>query len=77
MRFDVYQAVTDRILKMLDKGTVPWRHPIRNAGGGRPKNIKSDRPYRGVNVFLLRVTSWLEGNYLPLGRSPISSASIN
>lgn len=59
---DVYQAVTDRILEMLDKGTVPWRHPIRGgAGGGWPKNLESDRPYRGVNVFLLAVTSWMKG----------------
>jgi antirestriction protein ArdC len=61
MAFDVYQAVTDRILEMLDKGTVPWRHPIRNAGGGWPRNIESDKPYRGVNVFLLSITSWLKG----------------
>lgn len=59
---DVYQAVTDRILEMLDKGTVPWRHPIRGgAGGGWPKNLESGRPYRGVNVFLLAVTSWMKG----------------
>ncbi len=61
MAFDVYQAVTDRILKMLDGGTVPWRHPIRNAGGGWPKNLESGRPYRGVNVFLLASTSWAKG----------------
>jgi antirestriction protein ArdC len=61
MAFDVYQAVTDRILEMLDRGTVPWRHPIRNAGGGWPKNIESGKNYRGVNVFLLSITSWLKG----------------
>lgn len=62
MAFDVYQVVTDRILEMLDKGTVPWRHPIRGgAGGGWPKNLESGRPYRGVNVFLLAVTSWMKG----------------
>ncbi len=59
---DIYQAVTDRILEMLDKGTVPWRHPIRGgAGGDWPKNLESRRPYRGVNVFLLAVTSWMKG----------------
>jgi antirestriction protein ArdC len=61
MAFDIYQAVTDRIVEMLDKGTVPWRHPIHNNGGGAPKNIESGKPYRGVNVFLLGVTSWLKG----------------
>jgi antirestriction protein ArdC len=61
MALDIYQAVTDRILEMLDKGTVPWRHPSHKAGGGLPKNLESDKPYRGVNVFLLGITSWLKG----------------
>jgi antirestriction protein ArdC len=62
MAFDVNQAVTDRILSMLDEGTVPWRHPIK--GGGQndwPKNLASGKPYRGINVFLLAVTAWMQG----------------
>lgn len=61
---DVYQSVTDRILRMLEEGTVPWRHPIREGhgeGDGWPRNLESGRPYRGVNVFLLSVTAWMEG----------------
>ena len=61
MPLDIYQTVTDRILEMLDKGTVPWRQPIRNAGGGWPRNIESGRPYRGINVFLLSMTAWVQG----------------
>jgi len=63
-KLDIYQAVTDRILAMLDQGTVPWRHPIKHRGGagdGFPKNLDSNRAYRGVNVFLLAVTSWMKG----------------
>lgn len=60
-RPDLYQAVTDRILEMLDAGVVPWRHPIRGADGGWPRNLHSGRPYRGVNVFLLAVTAWMKG----------------
>ena len=61
MAFDIYQAVTDRILEMLDKGTVPWRHPIHTSGGGRPRNLESGKHYRGVNVFLLGLTAWVKG----------------
>jgi antirestriction protein ArdC len=61
MAFDIYRAVTDRILEMLDKGTVPWRYPIRNSGGGWPKNLESNRRYRGINVFLLSMTAWAKG----------------
>jgi len=61
MALDIYQAVTDRILEILDRGTVPWRHPIRGGQGGMPANLVSGRAYRGVNVFLLAITSWIQG----------------
>lgn len=62
MSREIYQAVTDRILELLDRGVVPWRHPIRGGGsGGYPKNLESSREYRGINVFLLAVTGWLQG----------------
>jgi len=64
-KLDIYQAVTDRILEILDKGTVPWRHPISGSRGSReerfPRNLDSGKRYRGVNVFLLAVTSWMQG----------------
>ncbi len=62
MALDIYQAVTDRILELLDQGTVPWRKPFSGNGGqGLPKNLISDKDYRGINVFLLAVTAMLEG----------------
>ena len=61
MPLDLYQTVTDRILDLLAKGAVPWRQPIRNAGGGWPRNIESGRHYRGINVFLLSMTAWVQG----------------
>lgn len=61
MALDIYQAVTDRIIELLDRGTVPWRHPIINANGdARPRNLISNNRYRGINVFLLAVTAWTE-----------------
>ena len=27
MGFDLYQAITDRIISELEKGTVPWQRP--------------------------------------------------
>lgn len=62
MAIDLYQAVTDHILEMLDKGTVPWRNPIVGGGGGEwPVNLDSRRRYRGINVFLLAITAWMKG----------------
>ena len=64
-KIDIYQAVTDRILETLDRGTVPWRHPIKRSGAsggdGLPRSMSSKKPYRGVNVFLLAMTAWAKG----------------
>jgi len=62
-RRDIYQEVTDRILEILDRGTVPWHNPIRSTGGGDgwPKNLDSGKNYRGINVFLLAFESWDKG----------------
>jgi antirestriction protein ArdC len=64
--FDLYQTVTDQVLAMLDAGVVPWRSPILTAGpAGRPKNLASGRPYRGVNVFLLAFAAFERGYASP------------
>jgi antirestriction protein ArdC len=47
-----YQLITDRILALLEQGTVPWRQPW-NSAMGVPRNLFSQRPYRGINVWLL------------------------
>lgn len=48
----VYEIVTDRILKKLEEGTVPWQKPW-NAEAGMPKNLVSEKEYRGINIILL------------------------
>jgi antirestriction protein ArdC len=62
MSIDLYQGVTNQIIAMLDKGVVPWRSPILGqASAGHPKNLITEKPYRGVNVFLLAFTAWSKG----------------
>ena len=62
-RRDIYQEVTDRILELLDAGTAPWRQPIKRSahGDGMPKSFSTGKNYRGINVFLLAMTSWAHG----------------
>jgi antirestriction protein ArdC len=49
---DVYQIVTDKIISLLEQGTIPWQKPWAT-NNGLPKNLVSGKEYRGVNVFLL------------------------
>ena len=52
MANQVYQIVTDRIVSLLESGTVPWRKPWAGPAH-EPKNLQSGKAYRGINVFLL------------------------
>jgi len=48
----VYEQVTQRIIGLLEKGTIPWQKPWK-IKTGMPCNLVSKRPYRGINVVLL------------------------
>lgn len=52
-----YDRITDRIIALLEQGTVPWHKPWQ-AKTGWPRNYVSKKPYRGINVFLLHAMSY-------------------
>jgi len=58
LRKDIYQEVTDNIIKELEAGAVPWLKPwaSKSATGSafvRPRNAVTGRKYSGINVLLL------------------------
>lgn len=53
----VYDIITERIIAMLEAGTVPWQKPWKVATG-LPRNLVTKKPYRGMNVFLLHAMSY-------------------
>jgi len=55
---DVYQIITDRLLTILEAGTVPWRKPWNYGREKGPLNLVSRRHYQGINCFLLACTSY-------------------
>jgi antirestriction protein ArdC len=56
-RKSTYELVTDRILDLLKQGVAPWHKPWKTTclGGecGAFFNLKTKKPYRGANVWLL------------------------
>jgi antirestriction protein ArdC len=56
MRADVYQKITDRIVRDLERGVRPWMKPW-NAGNGEGRIMRPLRgngiPYQGINVLML------------------------
>ena len=59
---DVYGIVTEKMIGMLEQGTVPWRKPWVSAG--MPRNLVSKKPYRGINFFLLSATKYVSPYWL-------------
>ncbi len=57
---NVYEQVTDEILKMLDAGTIPWRMPWKVTGEG-PTNITSGKRYTGGNWMFLGMLQQFKG----------------
>lgn len=55
---DVYSIVTDRVIALLEAGTIPWRKTWKGGAAGAPRNLKSGKAYRGVNVFVLAAQAY-------------------
>jgi len=71
---DVYELVTDRIIELLEIGTVPWRIPWTTTG--IPMNAISKRPYRGINVMLLNSLFYPHNLFLTWNQIKSINASV-
>ena len=61
-KFDIYQKVTDDIIAQLEKGTIPWKQPWTIPG--IPRNLISNKAYRGINLILLAMLGYKQNYFL-------------
>jgi antirestriction protein ArdC len=61
---NVYEIVNERIISLLEQGTVPWRRPW--SGTGLPRNVVSKKSYRGINHFLLSASKYVSPLWLTM-----------
>lgn len=59
---DLYQVITDSIIKSLENGVAPWVKPW--ASFGVPRNAATGREYNGINTILLAMTSFASNQWL-------------
>jgi len=52
---DIYQMVTERVIKTLEGGKIPWLRPWHSSW---PSNIATGKEYQGVNQVLLSCTDY-------------------
>jgi antirestriction protein ArdC len=57
---DPFQIITDQIIDMLNKGTIPWHKPWTSVNDF-PTNLSTGKQYRGINIFVLYMTSMAKG----------------
>jgi antirestriction protein ArdC len=60
----VFEIVTDRIIALLEQGTVPWRADWVRAAT-QPISFSTGKPYRGINHFLLSMLAHVNGYASP------------
>lgn len=63
---NVYEIITGEIIKSLESGVVPWRKPWSSE---LPCNLVSQKPYRGLNVFMLATSGYESKFWLTLNQA--------
>jgi len=75
MNIHSYERITERIVALLEQGTVPWHKPW-TVKTGLPRNLVTQKPYRGINVFLLMAMSYESPHWLTLRQANQLGGSV-
>ncbi len=60
MKKEIANIVTDRIIKSMETGMVPWRKPW-NDSNNSPTSLATGKKYRGINNLILNMVGQIEG----------------
>jgi len=52
MKKDIYEMITNKIIKSLEKGVIPWHKPW-SSSYLLPENFLTKKKYNGINILLL------------------------
>jgi len=59
----VYEVINNSIIQSLEEGKIPWRKPWNHANHA-PMNATSEKPYSGINWFLLGMQHFESPNWI-------------
>jgi antirestriction protein ArdC len=71
---DIYETVTNKIIALLEAGTIPWKKPW--TGRGVPKNFLTRKPYRGINILLLNSLGYSQNYFLTFDQVKALGGSV-
>lgn len=75
MSGNLYEIVTLKIIEALNTGVVPWRKPW-NTSQLMPVNLLTNKPYRGVNPWLLMSTKFSDHRWLTFRQASELKAQV-
>ena len=58
---DYHTAFAGKLKAQIEQGVAPWQKPWKPGESRLPKNIQTDKPYRGGNSIYLSVTQTAKG----------------
>lgn len=68
MWHNVFEIVTGQILSYLDNNVIPWKKPWTSKIRF-PRNLVTDKLYRGINVWLLLASSYASPYWLTFNQA--------
>ena len=74
-KMDLYEVVTQKIIDRLEAGVVPWQIPWRTKNG-MPRNMISNRPYTGINFWMLLCLPFTSPFYLTFEQARALNGNI-
>ena len=63
-KFDAAASITDELIRIIDRGVLPWRKPWTVGGSSVPLR-QNGEPYQGINNFLLTMRTMMAGYSSP------------
>jgi len=63
-KFDASEVITNELIRIIERGVLPWRKPWTAGGSTRPLRHNGEA-YRGVNNFLLTMRTLMAGYSSP------------
>jgi antirestriction protein ArdC len=70
---NVYEIVTKQVIDKLEAGIIPWQRPWI---GGQAKNLISNKPYQGINPFLLACSGYSNPYWLTFKQAKAKGGTV-
>jgi ParB family chromosome partitioning protein len=75
-KFDASEVITNEIIRIIERGVLPWRKPWTAGGSSRPLRVGGE-PYQGVNNFLLTVRTVMAGHSSPFWMTLLQANALD